>query len=252
MVAVTKPVVNGSNGTWGTILNQALDDLVSAVNTNASSITTNSGNLTTLTNRVTTAENNIASLQTGSGFYSGNTAALGSDTHYSGGGHFYDTQTGYHYIGSSAAWVPLPGSLLVKVRQTVAQTLNDSTYTAINFGQIDYQRVTCWSGTTFTAPYAGIYEFTGAVGFNNVANGARLVGFNTPGQTSVIAGTGTQVAASSAVFMTVAARPYQASLAAGATMALYAYQTTGAQLNTASATSAALQPTCAVKYLGPA
>lgn len=51
-MTLTLPEINGSDGVWGQILNDALNGLDTRVTNNTTATTTNTGNITTLTGRV--------------------------------------------------------------------------------------------------------------------------------------------------------------------------------------------------------
>lgn len=245
MVAITKPVVNGSNGTWGTILNQALDDIVAAVN---------NGDTTTgtLAGRVTTAENNIATLQNNTGHYSGTAAQRAASTNYTTGASFYETDTKQRWVGAGTTWVPAPGSLLLKVSYSgTAINIADGAVVALPWDTETYDRLAAFtpgaSATTYTPGIAGWYEFTGGCSFSANATGTRSLRWAIGGSVQATGGV-TAAAASSAI--TVNARPWIVQLSTTDAVSLTA-TSTGAAVTTAFPNSA-YQPSMQVKYLGPA
>lgn len=247
---VTKPEVNGSTGTWGTILNTALDDLQGQVTTVSNTAGTNSSSITTLSGRVSTAETNITTLQAAGGFYSGTAAARAANTNYNLGGHYYETDTGRHWVGTSARWVPMPGSILLKARQTTLQSLATSgTAAAVTFQTVDYDRLSNFASSTYTVTIPGWYELTGGCAFANNATGYRGVFWFVNGA-SVSAG-GATMAPNASVASALSARPLSVLLAATDTVQLYAVQTSGGALDT-FVSSAQYQASMQVKYLGPA
>lgn len=251
---ITKPVVNGSSGTWGTILNQALDDLQTAIDTNAGGIATTNANVTTLSGRVTTAEGNISTLQAGSGFYSGTAAARASDTHYNVGGHWYDTDTKMHWVGDGSRWVPMPGSLVLKVRQTTAQTnFTDGSLVDVVFNTEDYDRLGGYaatsSSTTYTPGIPGWYELTGGCSFTSNASGLRLLRWKVNGTLQNEGGA--QYGGITGNPACYPARTIAVLLNSTDTLGLNA-TVSGAGSTLSALVSTGYQPHMTVKYLGPA
>ncbi len=252
MPAITKPTVNGSAGTWGSILNDALDAINTATDTNTSGLATTNTNVTNVTNRVTTAENNITALQSAGGFYSGTAAQRASDNRYASGSHYYETDTQRHLVGATAGWVPIPGSMMFKGRCTSGTvSFADSATVLIPWDTEDYDRYNNFTpgaaATTWTVPVAGWYELTGAISITGNANGVRTIRWSINGSTA-INGSGAQYGAVNAI-AGFPARTLSYQLAAGDTIGLAMTQTSGSTL-TVSVTSY-LQPTMQAKYLGP-
>lgn len=251
-MAVTLPIVNDSEGVWGTILNDAITDidnrLVAATNTNGTQTT----DITALTTRVQALENAPSAVGWLAVVTSTTlpTPAVGQIT--------LETDTGYlsyvARIGGTPTRVPWPGSVLCKVRQTTAQTLAPSTNVTMNFQDVIYNRAGFGaSGTSkFTAPYAGQYEFTGAISFEPNATGYRraqwlLGGASIPGATAII-GPSTGASPLSTI---VVARPLCVSMAAGQYVELVGAQNAGASVSLDTDVSVATYCTSmTVKYLG--
>lgn len=252
-MAVTKPVVNGSSGTWGTILNAALDDLdtritadVANLVTANTAITTNATNTTNLGTRVTALEGaaNTKLIVATSGTRPA--AAVGQAV--------LETDTGFLYyvvsIGGTPTRVPFPGSYLARMRRTTTQNIGNSSQNEISFSSADFDRLTGWSSgspTRYTAKVAGDYEFSGMVSFAANSTGYRLAtilhnGSNVPGAVSVVpAG---QAVASTAVSL----RPITVTMALNDYVELSCFHNGGATLATDATTH--YQPTLQVKYLG--
>ncbi len=262
-ITITKPVVGGSQGTWGSILNQALDDLVTQINTNTTDLTTAKTDITTaktditsLKSRVTTAENNISTLQSGSsgggsanGFYSVSTRSGNSS--YGNGAHLYETSTQRHWVGSSTAWVPMPGSIVFKARSGSSANLADSTWVDIPW-TVEYDRMGVGvSGSAYTPGLPGWYELTGSSGFS-------LGGSSTnPGTRSLCWYiSGSQANAGQSTFpgagtVVVPARALCVLLTASDSIALKVYQNSGSTLTMLGSNAQQASHMC-VKYLGPA
>jgi hypothetical protein len=240
------PIVNGSSGTWGTILNAALTDIDNRLTSVTTNSTTNSNNLTSLTSRVTTLES--------AGSAGGKLTVATSTTRppLTVGQIVLETDTGFMYYAASVAGtatrVPFPGSYLAKLRQTATQNLTTSQATALTFNSIDYDRMGAYSGTRYTAGVPGSYEFTGAVAFSTNAtgyrgtfwyyNGALVNGstVNTPAVPGTVAPT------------VVPLRTVTFKMAAGDYVEAYAIQNSGSTLATENGTQ--FQSTAQVKYLG--
>jgi len=248
-MAVTLPIINGSEGVWGSILNTAITDidnrLINATDKNNTQDTT----LTTYGDRITTLENKPAAegklLLTTSG--SRPTPVVGQIV--------LETDTGYLYycasVGGVATRVPFPGSYVAKLKQTTSQNLPTGSGTAITFNAADFNRLNGWtSGSRFVATVPGTYEFTGAVSFGAngtgyrgciwVVNGANFNGtaaYGPPAPT-------TPVSASTVIV----ARPVTLGLGVGQYVELYGIQGSGSTLATDVGTTQ--QSGMQVKYLG--
>jgi hypothetical protein len=135
--------------------------------------------------------------------------------------------------------LPEPGTLVLKIRQTVAQSLTDAANTFINFDTTDHnffgKGFTSGTPDRWVPPLAGYYQFVGRVVYASNATSRRFAGLNTNGSTSgtgtigsqslQAAGTGTtQIQAVGAVYMN------------GTTdyIGLRAIQNSGAALNTST------------------
>jgi hypothetical protein len=234
-VAVTLPVVNGSSGTWGTILNAALTDVDDR-------LTAATGNVTSLTTRVTALETGGSKL----------TIATSSSRPTAAAGQIVlETDTGYIYyvvtIDGTPTRVPFPGSYVAKLKQTATQTFGNNSAGAITWTAEDFDRLSGWStGTRYTATIGGNYEFSGAVSFVSSATGIRNATWylNGVAQNS----SASSVAAASGESTVVVARPAVFKLAAGDYVELYGRQTSGGSITTDNTT--AFQSSMTVKYLG--
>lgn len=120
--------------------------------------------------------------------------------------------------------------VLAKLRQTTAQTLTDSTWTAITFGAEDIDTHAGHSGTSsrFTVPtgLGGTYELTGGVSWPANATGQRWCRFYKNGVE--IEGSGSNIDANSSQPTLTVARPTTVVLAPGDYVELWAYQSSGA------------------------
>ncbi len=253
---VIKPEVNGSVGTWGTVLNTALDDLQNQINTNAGTASAYDGRIGTVENRLTTVES-AAQQNSAGGFYKGTEAQRGGDTRYSQGGTYYETDTGRYWLGTSTGWVPTPGSIVFKVRQIAAQAVANGTDVTLlwggNYGMIDLDRYNVGliggtNGPNYKPGIAGWYQFTGAGSFTANADGARTVTWTVNGLSTP--GAGASYAANN-LTQGCPARALTIKLTDSDYVSMVQRQTSGVALQTGAATSF-VQPAMQVVYLGPA
>lgn len=247
-MAVTLPIVNGSTGTWGTILNDAITDidgrLVTATNTNGTQKT----DIEALDLRLDTIEatNTIGLLavSTAAGKPAARVGLMG-----------LETDTGYMYycasIAGVATRVPFPGQFLAKIKQTSAQNFTSGNGAALILHSADTNRTNGWtSGTRFTATVPGMYEFTGAIAYGANAAGYRSAIWYKGG--NPINGGGATISATpitpTSAQTIVVARPCIIGLNVGDYMELWGAQNSGVTL--ATDTSLAAQSGIQVKYLG--
>lgn len=279
-ITITKPVVNGSSGTWGTILNQALDDIVTGVNGNVPTGTvTAKGDLLVATasgavarqavgsnGQVLTADstqtNGVKWASAGSSGMSvvANYAALPTG---STGMMAYTTDTNtmwtYGTYSGSGVWVPMAGSVIASLINTAGQNYATSgtyyaqTWTGYQMVASTYASYGGWSSSTnptrFTVPYPGWWEFTGSIGWDQGAAGQRVTSYRKNGVGTPINGTMLQwynSATSGAVGMPTVNMVI--SLAAGDYIEMYGAQFSGGAITTS--TSTGWQPHMSVKYLG--
>ncbi len=128
---------------------------------------------------------------------------------------------------------------MARLRQIVAQSLTNGTFTAITFTTHDVDQD--WAGGTghsdssntsrYTANYAGWYMLTGGISYAVSATGVRGAYWYVNG--SPISGTETMGPASAAVNHGTAARGEMMYLNSGDYVELNGYQTSGGALNTA-------------------
>lgn len=245
-MAVTLPIINGSTGTWGTILNTAIEDIDTRLVTATTKNGTQDTDLTALTSRVGAIEqtNTIGLLAVST---SGNrpTARVGLMG--------LETDTGYMYycasVGGAATRVPFPGSFMAKIKQTSTQNFTSSNGAALVMHTADTNRLNGWSsGSRYSAPVKGIYEFTGGITFGGNATGYRAAMWYVNG--SQFNGATTQIATgtTASVSTTVNARTSVIGLNVGDYVELWGAQNSGATL--ATDVSTGVQSGIQVKYLG--
>lgn len=241
-MAVTLPVVNGSSGTWGTILNAAITDLDSRVTTNTTQNQTQDNSLNSLTGRVNTLETS------GGGKLA--VATSGSRPTPVVGQIVLETDTGFLYYVASVSGtptrVPFPGSYLAKIKRTTAQTFGNNSAGALQFSAADFDRLGGWSVSKYTATVPGTYEFTGAISFAANTSGTRTVTWYVNG--NAFNATSAVVPGTSGDSTVVVARPSVFKLALGDYVELYGLQNSGSSL--ATETSSTSWPSMQVKYLG--
>jgi hypothetical protein len=245
-VTVVLPVINGSSGVWGQILNTALTDI--------------DVRLTTATNANATQDTEVGALKTRVGTLESGASAGGKLTVTTSasrppitvGQIALETDTGYLYYGASvngtATRVPFPGSYVAKMRSTAAQNLTTSVATRITLGATDFDRLGGCTSTRYTAQVPGMYELTGAVSFENHSTGYRgtywyLNGAQYNGSTTTLAATPGTAAPTVVPMRTIVAK-----LDAGQYVEVYAIQNSGTTLATENGFQ--YQSTAHIKYLG--
>lgn len=181
-MTVTLPIINGSTGIWGGILNTAITDIDDRLMTATGKNDTQDATLTSLTARIVALESAVTSIGAMKTFTSGTRPAP------TVGVVGLETDTGYlaygAKIGGIATWVPWPGSVMAKLRQTTAQDVlrvDGGATSVINFQVADLNRLSGWvGGARFTAPLAGLYECAGAITYaaNGVGNRNAMLTVN--------------------------------------------------------------------------
>jgi hypothetical protein len=240
---VTLPVINGSTGTWGTILNQAIRDIEGYLNTNATADETQATDIETLKTDVTGLKAKPVGMMAVSTSANRPTAVVGLQG--------LETDTGYLYYVASILGVPtrvpLPGSLMARLYQSSTQTFATSVGAPLVLHGNDFLRQGGWSsGSRYSAPVSGTYEFTGAISYGNNATGYRAAMWYVGG--SPLNGGASQVPAVAAVETTVFARTVAITLTAGQYVELWGAQNSTVSL--ASSTQGTLRSGIQVKYLG--
>lgn len=277
MVAITKPTVNGSSGTWGTILNQALDDIVTGVNAAVpASTVTAKGDLLVATASGTVARQAVGSngqiLVADSTQTNGLKWAPITVTGYNGVGNFplpatagvgttvFDTATSTYWrvytYGGTAYWGPEPGTQVLNVYQSTAQTaLTSGTYFALSLqtAHTGGNPFAAWSSSTnnsrFTAPWPGLYEFTGGVSWGSAAAGYRACAWRKNGTAPYATASLARIYISGTVGTNMAARTWMQPLANGDYVELVHMQQSGDNTITTDI-AAGLQSNMTVTYHG--
>lgn len=173
-------------------------------------------------------------------------------THPYSGQLAYVSSTGRIYQRHGGVWREMPGAVPVaQMRQTTTQSLADSTFTDITFTTEDSDALGGHSTVTnparFTAPIAGIYEFSGGVAIAANATGLRVCQWALNGA-ALPASDNSQVSVGAGSATRMAARTYQVSMAVGDYVTLQGWQGSGGALSTVVAGAAASSMT--VKFLG--
>ena len=243
---VTLPVVNDSTGVWGTILNTSIQTLEGYINTNLATNDTQGTDIATLKTDVQTLKNtNTVGMMAVSTSAAKPPAVVGLMG--------LETDTGYLYycarIGGVATRVPFPGQYMAKIKQTSSQNFTTNVGAPVTFNTADMNRLSGWSsGSRYTAPVAGVYEFNGAITYGGNATGYRAAMWYVNG--SIYNGATAQIATgtTASVSTTVVARPFIIGLTQGQYVELWGNQNSGVTLATDVNTH--LQTGMQVKYLG--
>lgn len=272
-VSITKPTVNGSAGTWGTINNQALDDIVTGVNQRVDATTaTTKGDLLVATASATVARHAVGtdgqvlvadSTQTNGvkwvapgimvSVAASRPAASGTPV----GTQWIDSDTNYTWvcnlISGTKYWTPTPGSRVLDTRQTTQQSLTaGGTLTSLVWQTptVDRYAVMPTGTAVFTPGIPGVYEFSGAVSFVTGTTGTRFAGWMR-NATLVNWGYTNLAPASTTVYgIVVPARTITYTMSATDTMALAGTSSVAGTINTE--VTAGYQSHFTAKYLGPA
>lgn len=172
------------------------------------------------------------------------------------GALLFETDTNRFMSGIVVAtvgyWVPMPGTLVFAVKQTVAQSLADGVYTPLTFNSVDYDPFSLWvsgSNTQFKPKFPGWFEMTGAMSAtSNTTNYRGSFWWRTGSAQSA---SGSNQTGTAGIGTANVARPWPIYLN-GTTdyVELTAIQTSGAALNTSAAT-VRFEPSMAARYLGP-
>lgn len=229
-MAFTLPIINGSSGVWGDILNRTLTEMNETLQGIVDGGGTGGGGGFTVCTNATLPDPPV----------------VGQIT--------LETDTGWlSYVASiagTATRVPFPGSWVARYRCTVAHPMASGALFKIPWTVADFDRYTTFSGTNptrFTAPVAGTYEFTGGASWENNNTGYRRLSVFANGVETAsagVVGNATTTTASIANMRSLILR-----LTAGQYVEVAATHTATGDLNI-DVGSAHAQPVLNVKYLG--
>lgn len=258
-MAVTLPVVNGSSGVWGTILNAALTDIDNRLVAATSSTSTHTGDISNLTTRVGAAETSITALQnTGGATYSSRAALPTSATN---GTRATTTDTGVTWTHFGGYWYPPPGTVAGGLYQASAQSLPNQQNTLIQFdstrasyllGSYSFGSAASWN---CTAP--GWYTITGGVSFTDTSAGsgyrqATLFKGTTSANAAAVLGSSQTAAPNqqNGTTTSISTRTITVYCEAGERVFLYGNHSQGSAINTASAALSSFYSTLNVVFAG--
>lgn len=167
---------------------------------------------------------------------------IGSDTErtalgtpYSGYPILRTDQYGMVQMWNGSSWVSAPNPPYVHLRQTVTQAIPSAAFTDIVFDGSGEDldnfngHVTGGTANRYTCQRAGVYMFTGGVGFAANVTGSRTCRWAMNG--AVINGSQTEGVLSN-VSSLVTARPIMRRLVVGDYVTLQGYQSSGVSINT--------------------
>lgn len=226
-MALVLPDINGSDGIWGTILNDCLNGMDARITANTTAATNNADAIAALTTTV-------AGLPTGGtgGFTVGTSTTLPPVTV---GQITLETDTGYLSYGASIGGVPtrvpLPGSFVCKMRKTDTQSVASGVQDWVDWNVVSGDRLGGWTAadaSKYTCRVPGAYEFSGGAAFVSNATGYRRIStfhrgvqYNATITTAnAVNGTGTDLVL----------RPLLITLAVGDWVEMGCYQTSGGAL----------------------
>lgn len=233
MVAITKPTVGGSTGTWGTQLNTALDTITTAVTTLETAGSSGGGiNPSLLTTKgdiiVATGAATPARLATGTDKF---------------------VLTAQSSQSTGLIWDRAPGTLICKLRANSVQTISNATWTQLTLNFVDYDILgTYTTGTGYAVPYTGYYEVCGSAAFSVNSSGQRACAITVGGSTQ--AGTGATMSnCGGNLTDALSTRPTPLLLTAGDTVGIQCWQNSSSgTLNTYVTTPYGTMLT--IKWLG--
>ncbi len=230
-MTVTLPVVNGSSGTWGGILNTAITDIDNRVTDN--------------TNKLTTLQNT----STGGKF---TVATSGTRPNVEVGQVVLETDTGFIYYGASvggvATRVPMPGMWVAKLRRTTTLNMSSGVSYQMSYTNVDFDRLGGFnSGSAYNITVPGIYEFTGGTSWITNSTGYRSCWLRINNNAYSSSGT---IAGPSSDSTSISFRPTVVRLAQGDTVDMTVLQSNTAGTALACDTDPRWHPVLNVKYLG--
>jgi hypothetical protein len=156
---------------------------------------------------------------------------------YDGNSQWYAIDVGPGYYNGVALY-PSPGTVMLDFARTNKQiSIPDSAWTMVTPDVINMSGYNCYTNAyVFTAPWQAWYEFTGQTAYERNTIGNRFASFsknpNPPTTVGALFGAVQNDAMSNVWASSVPIVPHLVHLAAGDTVALYAWQNSGAGLLT--------------------
>lgn len=258
-MAVTLPVVNGSSGVWGTILNAALTDIDNRLTTATTSSTTAGADITNLQTRMATAETNVTNLQTTGGSTYANRASLPGTA--SNGAKAVTTDSGLTWTHYEGNWYPPPGTLAGSLFQSTAQTLPTATPTLIAFdsarSSFPIGSYSLGSAASWNCTVPGWYTAVGGVSFGDTVPGigyrqAQLYKGTSSANAVAVSGSSNVCAPNqqNATTTSLSTRTTSIYIAAGERLFVYGNHSQGTSIATAAAGLTSFYSTLSVTFVG--
>lgn len=178
------PIINGSSGVWGTILNDALNGMDAIVTKHTQDIASNLTKINANTSAITTLDGRLDTIDAAPPPSAGGFILCTSTTRppLKTGQIILETDTGFMSYDSSQGngtlRVPFPGQCIVKFRKTTTQALSTGADESIEWNQISNDRLGGWSAsspTLYRVQVPGIYQVAANCSWGANTSGYRRI-----------------------------------------------------------------------------